>query len=179
MTFKEKLAQDFPDMDIERAISNSCPCDAGYEMKCDIEHCEECWNRVMPGEELSEPIWESGYNTGLKDAWSVAKDIYKLDDRKPVFGKHEFMEDIFDNFTPQEAIELMKTHQETFKIEVGDVVTNIKEDIQGLVLDFDSADPCVWVITENACVEEWDMCDIAKTTKHVDLEPIINFTKGD
>ena len=179
-----------------------CPDTYGYgnmEGKCTFD-CKSCWDREMPNEELVKtvplpmpPITEpkeevtqdlylaglkigesTGYNKGLNDAWELARKIWDNGDseNQRIFGTF-LLGKILRELTPQEALAKLKAYEKQSKIEVGDIVANDKEEIQGLVLDFDSADPCVWVLTENQCVEEWDMCDIKKTDKHIDIKSIL------
>lgn len=180
MTFKEKLQMEHPEC-VNEGFGGGCECcpdDYGYEKKShcvwndlNMTDCTKCWNREMPSEEPSEPIYEIGYNTGLVDAWSVAKDIYSLNDRKPIFGKHEFMEDIFDNFTPQEAIELMKAYVEQSKIEVGDVVLIYGEEaVVTRIVDGHANILFGDGVTNNMPVKEI-VGD--KTGKHIDISSIL------
>lgn len=52
MTFREKLAQKHPEINIDNEIRYSCPCLHGYEkdwdcLDTDIS-CNECWCREIP-----------------------------------------------------------------------------------------------------------------------------------
>ena len=189
MTFKEKLQMELPN-EICKGVPSACPTTYGYEKyddrPCkgkgliDYVFCEGCWNREMPTDKTEESLkileaHTKAYEQGLNDAWELAKRISS----KSIDALVEMFDTdnkywIFRDFTPQEAIARLKAYEEAhIKIEVGDVVFNDREEVRGIVLDFDSADPCAWVLNENRCVEEWEMCDIKKTDKHIDLDSIL------
>lgn len=52
MTFREKLAQEHPEMNIDKATLSDCPCTYKYENVWDCNKtdilCKECWNREIP-----------------------------------------------------------------------------------------------------------------------------------
>lgn len=70
---------------------------------------------------------EKTYIDGLNDAWELANKLVQNkmnilgDELGKIFDGHMFLEDIFDNFTPQEALSKLKAYEEA-QIEVGDVV---------------------------------------------------------
>ena len=118
-------------------------------------------------------LQDESYNKGLEDAWELARKIYLLDDRKPIFGKQEYLEDIMGNFTPQEALAKLEAYENSqIEIKVGDVVVHL--DTKGVVLDFvDSTDDEMIVLNENGCVEEWKHSQFKKTGKYIDIHSVL------
>ena len=64
MTFKEKLAKDYPIYVIERLKEGcyGCPSSYGYEPTqpkyfCQNTSCGICWNRIIPGTEGEEKVF--------------------------------------------------------------------------------------------------------------------------
>lgn len=75
MTFKEKLAKDYPIYVIERLKEGcyGCPSSYGYEPTqpkyfCQNTSCGICWNRIIPGTEGEEKVFTKD---DLKDGMIV------------------------------------------------------------------------------------------------------------
>lgn len=163
-------------------IDYACPSD--YELEevrdCGDFHedckCEACWNREMPNTpQFSNPVIEKAYNTGLNDAWELARKLYdmKCTELGKIFGVWDSFYEIIRNCTPQEAIVKLKEYEDAKIIEIGDVVENDKEELKGLVLDFTDNDTCVLVLDEIRCVGKWNICDLKKTSRKVDIKSLL------
>lgn len=81
MTFKEKLAKDYPIYVIERLKEGcyGCPSSYGYEPTqpkyfCQNTSCGICWNRIIPGTDPRDqdaPTAGNGYKDAImsRDDW--------------------------------------------------------------------------------------------------------------
>ena len=125
--------------------------------------------------ELREELKKAEYNKGLDDAWELLRKLLKMDvsDIYEVYGKHEYIGDIVDTFSPQEALAKLKAYEEA-KIEVGDVVetTDLVDTFKSIVLDDDGLD-CYIVMNENGSVKATRKTDCKKTGKHINLGSIL------
>ena len=188
MTFKEKLKQDYPMLEVENATQNSCPCDYEYEEKpsspeCEISECEDCWNREIPTDKTEESLkileaHTKAYEQGLNDAWELAKkigvplaeggmhcnDVYKI-------FKVDTCWRVFANFTPQEALAKLKAYEDS-KIEVNDEVKTLDGSHKGVVTlvrqvgDF-------YVLWDNGTADTYKSNEVKKTGKHIDIKSIL------
>ncbi len=81
----------------------------------------ECLNNTKP--QFSNPVIEKAYNTGLNDAWELARKLndMKWEELEKIFVISDSFYEIIRTFTPQEALAKLKAYEET-QIEVGDVV---------------------------------------------------------
>lgn len=138
-------------------------------------------------------IHTAGYNKGVNDAWDLVKKIYlaecnggysckKCDE---VFGTCS-MRDIFNNFTPQEALAKLEAYErEQADIKVGDVVRFKNTETKVLITaahDFFAADDFL----EGVCLQTDEngrkgevhsgICknDIEKTGKYLDIERMLS-----
>ena len=203
MTFLEKLKEDNTNKDetwYRTQVNEFCPHEFGYgkdeHNTCDYsktfnpELCVKCWNREMPDTNKSVLLTmdkdkehnidkkikeqeECSYNKGLEVAWELAKKIWSGKDSENVeiFGT-KFVYEIYQ-LSPQEVIAKLKEYEDAKIIEIGDVVENDKEELKGLVLDFTDNDTCVWVLDEIRCVGKWNICDLKKTSRKVDIKSLL------
>lgn len=113
-----------------------------------------------------QKIAEKAYQRGLNDAWDAARKIESLSAREfdKVFTGYDDCFKVFENYTPQEAIEKIGQYeqkQEDFK--VGDEVIS-DEDVKGVTVDMD--DYLLQVLDENGVVQAWPREDVVKTGRH-------------
>lgn len=198
MTYLEKLKQEHPEIpeeNIEQIIDADCPDDWGYEERSECTHCDldkpctKCWNREMPSEaRQAEPSCDDvrkAYKQGMNDAWELMCKINKLspEESEKVYGERfQYITDIIENLTPQEALAKMKIYEEQ-KIEVGDMVAwtdSADNKFNGVVLDFKyNTDNEVVVFDENGCVDVWKIAECKKTGKHIDIQSIFEQIGGE
>jgi hypothetical protein len=136
----------------------------------------------MPNTEpqFSNPVIEKAYNTGLNDAWELAKKICvgKYDDYHS-FSPKELVS-VFDttdllhifNLTPQEALAKLKAYEEA-QIEVGDVVKygNTEYVVCSIFEDFSAHKPNYCGVDRKG---RWlGENNVTKTGKHIDISSIL------
>lgn len=113
------------------------------------------------------------YDSGLNDAWELAKKIMLGKDEGgvsytelfAVYGTSDIEEIL--NYSPEEALAKMEAYEkEQAEIKVGDVVV-VNNDIKGVVLDEGGNEDELIVFTENACVEPCLKGYLSKTGEHL------------
>lgn len=138
MTFLEKLKQEHPEIPeeaIEEIINDSCPEDWNYEDESECTRnvlgkpCTKCWNREMPSKvqqvnvEPSCDDVKAAYEQGLNDASDAVIELVNLsaEELESVFecSSHEF---VIENISMKNIIAKLKAHEESQKIQVGDVL---------------------------------------------------------
>lgn len=121
------------------------------------------------------------YEDGLNDAWELAKKINHmcLTEMKKCFGsdapdKYNADNDIFNDFTPQEALAKMKAYEEEKEIKVGDVVT--QDGItKKLVVGIGGNSGLLFLIGENGeIMTRRDPSLYRKTGKHIDIQKFLD-----
>ena len=119
---------------------------------------------------------EKTYIDGLNDAWELANKLVQNkmnilgDELGKIFDGHMFLEDIFDNFTPQEALSKLKAYEEA-QIEVGDVVLACNE--VPIVVTNISNNMIFGVDTFGLTSARLLFSDCKKTGKHIDIQSIL------
>lgn len=116
------------------------------------------------------------YADGLKDAWELAKKIYDTThaDRNKIFGMDNScngIKNVFEMFTPEEALAKIEAYEKEKEIKVGDVVED-EEGTKALVIDEATENTC-FVFTENGCVEDWYKMDLKKTGNKISIESLL------
>lgn len=122
--------------------------------------------------ELREELKKAEYNKGLDDAWEWLRKLLKMDvsDIYEVYGKHEYIGDIVDTFSPQEALAKLKAYEDS-KIEVGDIVLIYGEEaVVTRVVDEHANILFGDGVTNNMPVKEL-VGD--KTGKHIEIKSIL------
>lgn len=113
------------------------------------------------------------YDSGLNDAWELAKKIVLIENDGgvpytelfTVYGTSD-IEEILKH-SPQEALAKMEAYEKgQAEIKVGDVVV-VNNDIKGVVLDEGGNEDELIVFTENACVEPCLKGYLRKTGEHL------------
>ena len=187
MTFLEKAKEDGCVIDEFNLMHTCCPYQLGLEKEtCSgnktNEQCEACWNREMPDTETkSEPIrdfdceLDMAYDRGLNDAWELAKKLYEMlcVDLEKIFDGHERLEDIFDNFTPQEALAKLKEYEDS-KIEVGDVVDVANGTLAVITYANSDIDNYSFVDFTGTTRNDYKFSMLKKTGKHIDIQQILD-----
>lgn len=113
------------------------------------------------------------YNKGMNDAWELARKIFAMTSNEfdDVFGD-VFREDVFCNYTPQEALAKLKTYEEQSKIEVGDVVTDTDGWEYVVINIYKDRDSCRYNGVTSC--GKWTGCsEPTKTGKHIDIKSIL------
>lgn len=83
---------------------------------------------------------DEAYNKGLNDAWELAKKIavfeddggYTANELEEMF-RTIFPDEVFADFTPQEALAKVKAYEEHNEIKVGDVVRSKGCNVEGII----------------------------------------------
>jgi hypothetical protein len=185
MTFRAKLKEEHPEKVDERCAGGciGCPSNYGYEenYNCNGVTCKDCWNREMPNTEPKEDAYKedmnTAYNKGLNDAWELASKLVQNkmnilgDELGKIFDGHMFLEDIFDNFTPKEALAKLKAYEEAQKkVEIGDVVNHIEYGNGVVTREEGDFYHVVCAIGDVICFEKKR---VTKTVKHIDISDLL------
>lgn len=186
MTYLEKA------MEIEREKGNEisvyaimedyCPSEYGFDEidSCNETECEciSCWNREMPN---TEEKWvnqgvDANYNQGLNDAWFFFAKLEQMENGViyEVFKcGHEDTSEIFEEYTPQEALAKMKAYEDS-KIEVGDVVkSTLYVDMNCGIVTNITDNKADLVHKDGKFSVMMPLEFLVKTGKHIDIKSIL------
>lgn len=183
MTYLEKVMSENPQIKPCELIDAKCPSDFGYGSKttdCDIElgldECAKCWNRECeaPAEIVQVSMLVEKYHEGLNDAWELVKKLYEMKfvELEKAFDGHEHLEDIFDNFTPQEALAKLKAYEEAQRIEVGDVVFN-KDSLEHCVITHIEGGMVVYCLYDDGSCGTSNIKEIEKIGKRINIKEFL------
>ena len=137
----------------------------------------------MPSEaQLAEPSCDdvkAAYEQGMNDAWELICKINKLslEESEKVYGERfQYITDIIENITPQEAIEKLKAYEES-KIKVGDVV-EADGHYQKMVVTQVIENKAYW-FDSTGQVGCYEKEFVKKTGKHIDIQSIFEQIGGE
>lgn len=200
MTFLDMAKQERNILNEEHLIQDLCPSDLGYEPKekckaiIGLEEkdkayiCRRCWEREMPNTEESEYAKgvkagldsiecevKKSYEKGLNDAWELICKINKLsiEESEKVYGKRfQYITDIIENLTPQEALAKLKAYEEA-QIEVGDVVKTVNGECPYIVTNVQLPNTLHVINGRNGYAQQIRIDVCKKTGKHLDISSIL------
>lgn len=132
------------------------------------------------------PIEQKTYEQGLADAWELAKKIYDTThaDRNKIFGMDNScngIKNVFEMFTPQEALAKIEAYEKEKEIKVGDEVFPFV-DLQDDSMKNDKKNygvvTGIYPNMYQVLMKNGDCCDFIKekcekTGKHIDIEGIL------
>lgn len=141
----------------------------GYKVQF-LDSVNKEWDWVS-----DKTISDKTYESGLSDAWELAKKIYdmKCDAIEEIFGVKGGFYEVIRNFTFEDCRDRIEAYEREKVIKVGDVVYGDDEpELFGVVTLIDSFGTYVmWV--DGSSGRDRNPKSLHKTGKHIDIESLL------
>ena len=128
------------------------------------------------------------YEDGLADAWKVLKHIQSGELSKKeimdIWGMTDltFVNCFAQKYTPQEALKILETYEESKAIKVGDEIAIVGHAIKGYVIEkSQECEDCYVVLITNykdLRTAIYNKTVIKKTGRHIDIQHILEQIRG-
>lgn len=115
-----------------------------------------------------------GMAQGMSDVWEVVRKLFAMKDNEfdDVFG-NVYREDVFNYYTPQEALTKLKAYEEAQEIKVGDVVKVDEETAIVTRIGGYNGNDVALILYADGSTGECDTTEAKKTGKHMDIKSIL------
>ena len=128
--------------------------------------------KIEEAKRLLKPRESKTYESGLSDAWELAKKIYdmKCDAIEEIFGVKGGFYEVIRNFTFEDCRDRIEAYEREKEIKVGDVVTNGKY-ICVVTNKIDENNSVI--LYGDGCFGKIENKFLEKTGKHIDIEGLL------